>query len=258
MSSEKIKELYYEITLEITDQVRKNADSVNKNDIIYLIDLIIQSKNKKNKVFIYGAGRSGFIGRCFAQRLMHLGIVSCFISDAVTYQYTKEDLLILISGSGETISPIAFANKAKDESVDPRLGGLLGDSGIQATNMIADKFKLDAGSATKLIPMLAPIILGALTRKRDAGGAGSSARSVSTALPLALERRASREEAVSLPSSAPATPAISNVRSLIRSGSVKSPSTEMPSLDFARPSLTCPATDKTSPDLAGSHVVASV
>jgi len=45
---------------------------------------------------------------------MHLGIDSCFISDAVTYQYTKNDLLILISGSGETTSPVAIAQKARE------------------------------------------------------------------------------------------------------------------------------------------------
>ncbi|MHA1454994.1 MAG: SIS domain-containing protein [Promethearchaeota archaeon] len=65
-------------------------------------------------IFIYGAGRSGFIGRCFAQRLMHLGIKSCFISDAITHRYTERDLLIIISGSGETTSPKSIANKAKE------------------------------------------------------------------------------------------------------------------------------------------------
>ena len=44
---------------------------------------------------------------------MHLGIKSCFISDAVTHQYKENDLLILISGSGETTSPVAIAKKAK-------------------------------------------------------------------------------------------------------------------------------------------------
>ena len=114
MSSEKMKGLFYDTMLEINSQIRKNADSINKNDIIFLIDLIIEARNKKNRVFVYGAGRSGFIGRCFAQRLMHLGINSCFISDAITPQYTDKDLLILISGSGETTSTVAFAYKAKD------------------------------------------------------------------------------------------------------------------------------------------------
>ena len=44
---------------------------------------------------------------------MHLGIKSCFVSDAVTYRYSKDDLLILISGSGETTSPKAIAEEAK-------------------------------------------------------------------------------------------------------------------------------------------------
>jgi 6-phospho-3-hexuloisomerase len=99
--------------IEIANQVKKNEDSINDDDLVKLIDLVIKVKDSDNMVFIYGAGRSGFIGRCFAQRLMHLGIKSCFISDAVTHQFTKNDLLILISGSGETTSPVAIAQKAK-------------------------------------------------------------------------------------------------------------------------------------------------
>lgn len=114
MSSEKMKEIFDETMNEIASQIRKNSNIINKNDIVYLIDLILQVRNSKNKIFVYGAGRSGFVGRCFAQRLMHLGIKSCFVSDAVTYQYTKNDLLVLISGSGETTSSTAIAKKARE------------------------------------------------------------------------------------------------------------------------------------------------
>jgi 6-phospho-3-hexuloisomerase len=114
MSSEKMKEIFDETMNEIASQIRKNSIIINKNDIVYLIDLILQFRNSKNKIFVYGAGRSGFVGRCFAQRLMHLGIESCFVSDAVTYQYTKNDLLVLISGSGETTSSTAIAQKARE------------------------------------------------------------------------------------------------------------------------------------------------
>jgi hypothetical protein len=79
-------------------------------------------------------------------------------------------------GSSSVLDDIGglFSKKVKDESVDPRLGGLLGESGVQATNMIANQFKLDSSVASRLIPMLAPVVLGALTQKRDAQGAGSS------------------------------------------------------------------------------------
>ncbi|MHA2472141.1 MAG: SIS domain-containing protein, partial [Promethearchaeota archaeon] len=51
---------------------------------------------------------------CFAQRLMHLSIDSCYVSDAVTYQYTNKDILFIISGSGETTAPLAIAQKAHE------------------------------------------------------------------------------------------------------------------------------------------------
>ena len=114
LDSNLIRERFLNSLLEIADQVKKNSDSIDLNQVLKLIELILEVKSNNKRIFIYGAGRSGFIGRCFAQRLMHLGINSCFVSDAVTYRYSKEDLLILVSGSGETTSPKAIAEKAKE------------------------------------------------------------------------------------------------------------------------------------------------
>lgn len=114
MKTNDFQDRFNETMLEIANQVKENANIINFNDILNTIDLILHMHDENNKVFIYGAGRSGFIGRCFAQRLMHLGIRSCFISDAVTYQYEETDLLVLISGSGETTSTVAIAKKAKE------------------------------------------------------------------------------------------------------------------------------------------------
>lgn len=113
ISSTLVKERFLNTLLEIADQVKKNSESINTNDILKLIALITEVTSNEGRIFIYGAGRSGFIGRCFAQRLMHLGIKSCFVSDAVTYRYSRNDLLIIISGSGETTSPKAIAKEAK-------------------------------------------------------------------------------------------------------------------------------------------------
>jgi len=114
LDSNLTRERFLNTLLEIADQVKKNSDSIDLNQVLKLIDMIIEVKSNNRRIFIYGAGRSGFIGRCFAQRLMHLGIKSCFVSDAVTYRYSKEDLLILVSGSGETTSPKAIAEEAKE------------------------------------------------------------------------------------------------------------------------------------------------
>ena len=109
-----VRERFLNTLLEIADQVKKNSNSIDTNQVLTLIYLIIEVDSNNGRIFIYGAGRSGFIGRCFAQRLMHLGIKSCFVSDAVTYRYSKNDLLILISGSGKTTSPKAIAEEAKE------------------------------------------------------------------------------------------------------------------------------------------------
>lgn len=113
MKIDGFKGRFSDTMLEIANQVKENANLINTKNILDVISLIIRIHEANNITFIYGAGRSGFIGRSFAQRLMHLGIKSCFVSDAVTYQYKEHDLLILISGSGETTSTVAIANKAK-------------------------------------------------------------------------------------------------------------------------------------------------
>jgi hypothetical protein len=59
---------------------------------------------------------------------------------------------------------------AKEAQGDPSLGGLLGDSGQEAAGMLDQKLGLSAGMGAKLIPMLAPLILGMLAKKRAAGG----------------------------------------------------------------------------------------
>lgn len=87
----------------------------------------------------------------------------------------RVDHILNKHGSANVLNNLSglFQSKAKDTSVDARLGGLLGNSGLQATDMIAKQFNLDKNTAAKLIPMLAPVVLGALTKKRDTEGAGS-------------------------------------------------------------------------------------
>lgn len=111
--SNNIKERFQNTMMEISEIIKKNYESIDTSQILTLIDMIVTINSKNRIVFVYGAGRSGFIGRCFAQRLMHLGLNSCFVSDAITYRYSNDDLLILISGSGETTSPKAIAEEAK-------------------------------------------------------------------------------------------------------------------------------------------------
>jgi hypothetical protein len=77
-------------------------------------------------------------------------------------------------GSSSVLNNIGgtLSSQARIANPDPRLGGLLGESGVQAANLMSKKFGIDNGTAMKAIVMLAPIILGFLTSRRD--GTGSS------------------------------------------------------------------------------------
>ena len=67
-----------------------------------------------------------------------------------------------------------FQQKLDDKTTDPNLGGLLGNAGLDATNLLSQNLKgVDSNIIAKLIPMLAPVLLGFLTQKRDSG-TGSS------------------------------------------------------------------------------------
>ncbi|ADG13427.1 SIS domain-containing protein [Methanocaldococcus infernus] len=85
----------------------KNLENLDE-EITFLSNKILNAK----RVFIFGVGRSGYIGRCFHIRLLHLNIDSYFLTDAPAFK--RGDLLIVISGSGETESVVNVAKKAKE------------------------------------------------------------------------------------------------------------------------------------------------
>lgn len=65
------------------------------------------------RVFLAGAGRSGLAVRSFAMRLMHLGLSAFVCGETTTPGAGAGDLLLIVSGSGETGSLPAAARKAR-------------------------------------------------------------------------------------------------------------------------------------------------
>lgn len=86
--------------------------------------------------------------------------------DHILDKYGREDVLGDIAGT--------MSAKAAQADPDPNLGGLLGESGgLQASQLIGQKFGLSLDKAKSLIPMLVPLILGALSRQKNQfGGPG--------------------------------------------------------------------------------------
>lgn len=69
------------------------------------------------KIFVAGMGRTSYMMRCFAMRLMQMGLSAYMVGDTSTPSANEGDLLIIGSGSGETESLKAFAAKAKKRNV---------------------------------------------------------------------------------------------------------------------------------------------
>lgn len=93
--------------------MRKIAGVLATTDKTYdarLTRLIDQAK----RIFIAGAGRSGLIGRFFSMRLMHGGYQAFIVGEIVTPSIRQGDLLVVISGSGETETMVAFTKRAKE------------------------------------------------------------------------------------------------------------------------------------------------
>jgi 6-phospho-3-hexuloisomerase len=98
-----------EYTQVIIKELQRTANLINEAEVQMLVDGII----KANKIFVAGAGRSGFMAKSFAMRMMHIGLDPYVVGETVTPNLEERDLFIVGSGSGETKSLISMTEKAK-------------------------------------------------------------------------------------------------------------------------------------------------
>ena len=64
-------------------------------------------------IFCSAQGRSGYVLRCFCMRLMHLGYRVYFCGETITPAIGRDDMLVVLSGSGETASTFDSVQMAK-------------------------------------------------------------------------------------------------------------------------------------------------
>jgi 6-phospho-3-hexuloisomerase len=82
----------------ILDENRNLLKGVSKEQVYDLIEGI----DKAGRIFCTAQGRSGYILRCFCMRLMQFGYQAFFVGETITPRIDKGDLLIVLSGSGQT------------------------------------------------------------------------------------------------------------------------------------------------------------
>jgi len=93
----------------IAKHIKKTASRLDTGSVKKLVDEIICSK----RIFLMGAGRSGLAAKAFAMRLMHMGFNVFVVGETTTPAVQPDDLVIAVSGSGETPSIANLGGIAK-------------------------------------------------------------------------------------------------------------------------------------------------
>ncbi len=105
------KATHQQMVIDKIGSVLSATDQANAHRLTRLLD-------KAQRIFVTGAGRSGLIAKFFAMRLMHSGYTVSVVGEIVTPSIKRGDLLIIISGSGETEQLIAFTKRAAELRAD--------------------------------------------------------------------------------------------------------------------------------------------
>jgi 6-phospho-3-hexuloisomerase len=96
----------------IAEEIMRGVSTVNQKEIHALVEAILHA----NKLFVYGAGRSGFMMQAFAMRLGHVGLNTWVVGETTTPAIGPGDLLIVGSGSGQTRITLAIVEAAKQRN----------------------------------------------------------------------------------------------------------------------------------------------
>lgn len=97
------------VHLEILEELKQVAEQLEDTQIESFSNAI----NRANRIIVSGEGRSGLMGKAFAMRLMHAGYQVFVKGETITPSIQKNDVLVVISGSGNTNSIISTAKQAK-------------------------------------------------------------------------------------------------------------------------------------------------
>ena len=111
----------------ILEEIRGIVSSVDAD----LLEEFVEDIATAKRIFIYGAGRSGLVGQLFSVRLVQMGLDVHFIGEMTTPIIAKDDLTILVSNTGDTMSVVQTANIAR--RIGCKVVGITGNS----TNKLA-------------------------------------------------------------------------------------------------------------------------
>jgi 6-phospho-3-hexuloisomerase len=95
---------------QMAETITRTAGMLDKDQMAAFFHELLSAK----RVYVAGAGRSGFIAKAFGIRLMHLGFDAYVVGETITPALQPGDTLVVFSGSGETHSMITICGTAKE------------------------------------------------------------------------------------------------------------------------------------------------
>ncbi len=93
----------------VIEEIRDALSKIEKKKVEALIKMLLSAE----KIFVAGTGRTMLMMNSFAKRLKHLNLDVYVVGETIEPPATKNDLLIVASGSGESILPLEIARIAR-------------------------------------------------------------------------------------------------------------------------------------------------
>ena len=109
-------EEYTKACADVIAELDRTLKSIDPAQLERLRDEILNA----DQVFFVGVGRVMLALQCVCKRLAHLGIRAHYVGEITEPAITKNDLLIVGSGSGGSLFPLGIAKKAR-KAVDCRI-----------------------------------------------------------------------------------------------------------------------------------------
>lgn len=135
---------YHESLGIILKECNQALDQVVPETVDKFMDLLLSVE----RIFFVGTGRVQLSLRSMAARFRHLGLETYHVGQTGEPPISKEDLLIVGSGSGESLFPVAIAKKANQIGVCiVHIGSNSGSSLQQVTNLFV---RIPAGTKLNL------------------------------------------------------------------------------------------------------------
>ena len=101
----------------VLEEMHTVCNKVKPEEYASFVDLLRENR----RFFFTGEGRSGFVAKAIAMRLMHSDKTVYVVGETTTPAIQENDILIVLSGSGKTPQAISISESAQQAGAEVHL-----------------------------------------------------------------------------------------------------------------------------------------